>query len=75
MSDNGKNTINIGGSGGIGLGSLLTIIFLVLKLCGVIAWEWIYVFLPIIISFGLYLLILIVTIVIACVGYKRGWWD
>ena len=72
MSNDGRNTINIGG---IGLGSLLTIIFLVLKLCGVIAWEWIYVFLPVIISFGLYLLILIVMIVIACVGYKRGWWD
>lgn len=73
MSENNK-TINIGG-GSIGLGSLLTIIFLVLKLCGVIAWEWIYVFLPVIISFGLSLLITIIVIVVACVGYRKGWWD
>ena len=74
MSNDNKSTINIGG-GSIGLGSLLTIIFLVLKLCGVIAWEWIYVFLPVIISFGLSLLITIIVIVIACVGYRKGWWD
>lgn len=28
--------------------AVLTLIFLVLKLCGVIAWPWVYVFLPII---------------------------
>lgn len=38
----------------IGLGTLLTIIFMILKLCKVIDWDWIYVFLPIITSFSLY---------------------
>lgn len=61
--------------GGIGLGSLLTIIFLVLRLCGVIAWKWIYVFLPIIISVSLTILLWVVILLIAFIGYKRGWWD
>lgn len=33
-------------SGGIGFCGLLTIAFVVLKLCGVIAWSWVWVFAP-----------------------------
>lgn len=33
-------------SGGIGFCGLLTIAFIVLKLCGVINWSWIWVFAP-----------------------------
>jgi hypothetical protein len=34
-------------SGGIGFCGLLTIVFIVLKLCGVIAWSWLWVLSPI----------------------------
>ena len=33
--------------GGIGFCGLLTIVFIVLKLCGVIAWSWLWVLSPI----------------------------
>ena len=42
-------------SGGIGFSGLLTIAFIVLKLCGVIAWGWLWVLSPLWISLGLVL--------------------
>lgn len=39
----------------IGLPSLLFIVFLILKLCGVIAWSWFWVFSPLLIGFVLFL--------------------
>ena len=72
MSNENKATISFGG---FGLGTLLTIVFLVLKLCGVIDWAWIFVFLPIIISVGFTILVWVVIFIIAIVGYKKGWWD
>lgn len=44
-------------SGGIGFSGLLTITFIVLKLCGVISWNWIWVLAPMWIPIGLLLLI------------------
>lgn len=44
-------------SGGIGFTGLLTIVFIVLKLCKVISWPWIWVLSPIWISFALFMLI------------------
>lgn len=41
----------------MGLLEILTIIFVVLKLVGVITWSWWIVFLPIIISLAVYLLL------------------
>lgn len=38
------------GSGGIGFAGLLTIVFITLKLTGVIAWSWLWVLSPIWIS-------------------------
>ena len=72
MSKENKTTISFGG---FGLGTLLTIVFLVLKLCGVIDWAWIFVFLPIIISVGFTILVWAVIFIIALIGYKRDWWD
>ena len=40
-------------SGGIGFAGLLTIVFIVLKLIGVITWSWWWVLAPLWISFGL----------------------
>lgn len=46
-------------SGGIGFSGLLTIVFIVLKLCGVIAWKWIWVLAPMWISIAVVLLVVI----------------
>jgi len=61
------------GSGGIGLGGLLFVAFLVLKLCGVISWSWWWVFAPLWLPIAIFLGIIIVVAVIggiiaACSG-------
>lgn len=45
-------------SGGISFAGLLTIVFITLKLTGVIAWSWLWVLSPLWISFLLALLII-----------------
>lgn len=57
MSDNNS------GRGGIGFVGLLQIAFIVLRLCGVIKWSWLWVLSPIWISVAL--LALIVTLAVA----------
>lgn len=48
---------------GIGFCELLTVVFIVLKLCGVIAWPWVWVLAPFWIPLALsVIIILIVTI-------------
>lgn len=56
------NDKNTGSSGGRGLGfpTVLTIVFIVLKLCGVIDWSWVWVLAPMWISFVLWILIIAV---------------
>jgi len=49
-------------SGGIGFSGLLTIVFIVLKLCGVIAWKWIWVLAPMWISIAVVLLVTILLL-------------
>ena len=66
MSDKNKN---ITVSSGMSVGVILSIIFLVLKLCGVVTWSWWIVALPMLIEFGL--AVLITMIVIIAVLYKR----
>ena len=46
-------------SGGIGFAGLLTVAFIVLKLCGVISWSWWWVLSPLWISFSIVILILL----------------
>jgi hypothetical protein len=50
---------------------ILTIVFIVLKLCGVIGWNWIYVILPSIISITLTIIIIIITIIVLVVTNKK----
>ena len=50
---------NTSGSGGIGFGGLLTIVFIVLKLLGVISWSWWWVLSPIWISIIIVLLLVV----------------
>lgn len=40
------------------ISALLTIIFIVLKLCGLIAWSWLWVFSPLLIALLIWLLCL-----------------
>ena len=53
-------------SGGIGFGGLLTIVFITLKLLGVITWSWVWVLSPLWISLLLGILLLIIAFVICC---------
>ena len=58
-----KNTT----TGGIGFCGLLTIVFIALKLCGVIDWAWIWVLAPAWISISLGVLIMIIEIIIIAI--------
>ena len=51
-------------SGGIGFTGLLTIVFIVLKLCGVISWSWWWVLSPIWISV---ILVLVIAFIVGCI--------
>lgn len=50
-----KKNVNVKGTG---FCSLLTIAFIVLKLCGVISWSWVWVLAPMWISVALTILII-----------------
>ncbi len=50
---------------GIGFCGLLTIAFIVLKLCGVINWGWIWVLAPLWISWVVALLVVAIVVVVA----------
>ena len=61
-------------SGGIGFTGFLTIAFIVLKLCGVISWSWLWVLSPIWISLGLALILFAIggiLILIAVIADKH----
>lgn len=62
-----NNGNNNRASGGIGFIGLLTIVFIVLKLTGVIAWSWVWVLAPLWID----LLLIVVAIVAYLVYYMR----
>lgn len=59
-------------SGGMGIISLLTLIFIVLKLTGLIDWSWVWVLSPIWIS-GL-LFIIVFAIILIGGRIKKGRW-
>ena len=63
MANNSSNN-NTTVSGGIGFTGLLTIVFIVLKLCGVINWSWIWVFSPMWISAALCIAIFVFIVMI-----------
>lgn len=76
MKNNNHNT----NSSGLGLSSVLTIIFTVLKLTGLIDWSWWWVISPTLISLG-FCAIVILGIFLAAViesdstkkGGRNGW--
>lgn len=63
-SDEGKPSI-VATSGGLGFPGALTIIFVVLKLCKVIEWNWFWVLSPMIFSAALWLLMIVIVIIFA----------
>lgn len=58
---------NSNSSGEIGIGGILLIVFIVLKLCGVIAWSWWWVLSPLWIPIALWLAI------VAIAGIFSSW--
>jgi hypothetical protein len=57
--------------GGVGFCGLLTIVFIVLKLCGVIPWKWLWVLSPLWIGWGLILALVILVLVIGAISESR----
>ena len=58
---------NNNASGGIGFCGILTLLFIALKLCGVISWSWLWVLSPLWISLAITLLIIIIILIVASV--------
>ena len=57
---------------GWGLTSILTLIFVVLKLTKLIKWSWIWVLSPLWINFGLFLILLTITCISISIN-ERKW--
>ena len=68
MSEDNKSTRFLTG---ISLPSLLTIVFVVLKLCKVISWSWVWVLAPLWISLSLELLIILIIFIVAAIQNKK----
>jgi F0F1-type ATP synthase membrane subunit a len=66
MSDNKKVEVNHSMS----LGTILGILFIVLKLCGVIEWSWVWVLAPFWIGAIITILALIVGIIASLIGHS-----
>ena len=62
--------IKIVNSGGLGLTSILTIIFVVLKLTGTITWSWWWVFSPLWIPLGIIIVLLMIIGSALICGYE-----
>ena len=60
-----------GASSGIGFVGLLTIVFIVLKLCKVISWSWLWVLSPLWIVAGITVLVLIGCLIYAVIDTKK----
>ena len=63
MSNKNNNTSN-----GLGLGTILFLIFMILKLTGYITWSWWYVTLPL---WGPLSLVLVILGIVALVAYNK----
>lgn len=58
-------------SGGLGIPGVLEIVFVVLKLVGVVSWSWWWVLSPLWISLGLWIAILLVIGLVALIAAVR----
>lgn len=67
--------VNYNRSGGIGFIGLLTIVFITLKLIGVISWTWFWVLSPIIFIVGLNVLGFVICLIIAFIALLVEWFS
>ena len=56
---------NSNSGGGIGLSGVLLIVFIVPKLCGVIAWSWWWVLCPLWIPIAIWLILIVIGGILA----------
>ena len=70
LSSSNNSSNNSGKSAGIGFVGLLGLVFIVLKLCGVITWSWLWVLSPIWIPVVFVLGIFVIFIIIALITKK-----
>lgn len=57
---------------GIGIGGVLQIVFIVLKLCGLIDWSWWWVWSPTLIGIGFFCIVLLIAVIARWFLDKRG---
>lgn len=62
----GKKEVTVSAPG-VGFVGLLTLVFIVLKLTGVIAWSWWWVLSPLWISFGLWIALMLIVLALGTV--------
>lgn len=66
MNNNKSVSVNIGG----GFTGMLTLIFITLKLLGVIDWSWIWVLSPLWIGFALVIILIVIILIILFIKGK-----
>ena len=64
MTDKNKTVI----SGNINFITLLQITFIVLKLCKVIDWKWVFVLMPLIVEGGIVIILLLFALILFIIG-------
>ena len=64
MADKNRTII----SGNINFTTLLQITFIVLKLCKVITWKWVFVLMPLIVEGGLIIILLLFALIVFIIG-------
>lgn len=57
--------------GNMTIASLLQIIFIVLKLCKIITWNWVFVLMPLIVVGGIALILLLIALITFIIGVVR----
>lgn len=67
MEINKRNTYK-----GVSICSVLTILFVILKLTGVIAWPWFWVLFPLVLDLGLTLIALVVIMIAKIIKIKHS---
>ena len=66
-----SNKRNNSSSSGMGILGVLQIVFLVLKLTGLITWSWPVVLIPLWISLGILVIFLIIALTVVLVSFKN----
>lgn len=62
-----KTVTTTSGIGLIGLGFIVSLVFMILKLTGVIAWSWFWVAFPLMVAVGLTLVLTILVLLVALI--------